>query len=251
MFTATRRLLVSALLALVSGPGFAQQAPARDQPDAPAPSAAQLEKLTGLDVEILSALERRLGIRVRIVPAAWASIERGLLDKRYDAIMNAWVVNSRTPPGITASAPYYEWGLSVVARAGDAKLKSLADLAGRSVGHFSDPTVERSVLSLGAARLVPFDDSDALFEALLEGRIDAAVEDSTYVRWRVAHDPRVKSVGVPLNRHAYVLGVRREDAALLSKLNAAIRELQASGEIQRIRRHWESAKSPNDLPTLR
>lgn len=206
-------------------------------------SAAQIGQLAGLEIDILSALANRLGVAARIVPVAWEGIEQGLVEGRYDVIMNAWVPSSRTSKEIAVSASYYDWGLLVVVRSSD-PLRSFAELAGKTVGHFGDPSVERSALSLRAGRLVPFEDSDRLFEALGSGKVDAVVEDSSYARWRLARDRGFRVVGEPLNRLGYHFGVRRSDADLLKRLDAAIKELRASPELGRIRQRWESADSP-------
>jgi polar amino acid transport system substrate-binding protein len=226
--------------AFVPGLDYAQE----DFSRPPRISEAQLEQLVGLDVDILAALGRHLGVRAQIVPAVWAEIEQGLLDGRYDVIMNAWVPSSKTPAAVAHSTPYYDWGLLVAVNAQDTRIKSFADLAGKIVGHFGDPSVDRSARSLQAGRLVPFEDSDQLFQALAARKLDAVVEDSSYARWRAAHDPAFRVVGEPLNRLGYHLGVRRADAALLARIEAALKELRASGELVRIRRRWESAASP-------
>lgn len=203
---------------------------------------AQLRQLEGVDIDILKALEARLGDSLRIVPAAWDSIETGLLDGRYDIIVNAWTPTTRMSEEIVASDSYYEWGLLVAVRAEDTTVRSYRDLAGRSVGHYRHPTIDRSVATLAAKRLVPFDDSDALFEALAGKEIDAAIEDSTYVRWRVANDARFRAVGEPMNRHGYHVALRRRDAELFQRVQRAIRELVASGELDAIRRRWETRR---------
>ncbi len=205
---------------------------------------AQLEQLVGVDIEILAEVAKKLGMTPRIVPVAWEDIEKGLVEKRYDVIMNAWVPSSRTPKEIAAAPAYYDWGLLVVVRAEDASLKSFADLAGKTVGHFRDPSVDRSAISLRAGRLVPFDDSDQLFEALRERKLDAAIEDSTFSRWRVGHDKAFRVVGEPLNRLGYHFGVRAQDTALMQRLGTAIRELRASQSLQAIRKRWEGGNTP-------
>jgi polar amino acid transport system substrate-binding protein len=205
---------------------------------------AQIDQLVGVDIDILQAIAKRMGVTVRIVPVAWEDIETGLIEKRYDAIMNAWVPSSKTPKEIANTPPYYDWGLLVNVRADDLSSKSFADLAGKTVGHFRDPSVDRSVLSLRAGRLVPFDDSDQLFEALRDGKLDAAVEDSTYSRWRVAGDKAFRIVGDPLNRIGYHVGVRRADTELLNRIGQAIFELRSSPEMSAIRKKWESAAAP-------
>lgn len=215
-----------------------------DYLQAPRVTAAQLETIVGVDIDVLEALASRLGVKTRIVPTAWQSVEKGLVDKKYDIVVNAWVPNSRTPPGIVATSAYNEWGLLVVVRSGDTGLRSFADLAGKVVGHFEDASVDRSVISLRPGKRVPFDDSDALFDALAAGKLDAAVEDSFYSRWRVAHDPRFRIVGEPLNRVGYHIAVRREDKELLARLEAAIKDLRGSGELARIRKRWEGPDTP-------
>jgi glutamine transport system substrate-binding protein len=209
---------------------------------APRISEAQLRELEGVDVDFLEALEPRLGASLRIVPAAWESIESGLLEGRYDMIVNAWTPTLRMSAEIVASDPYYEWGLLVAVRADDEAVHSYRDLAGRSVGHYRHPTVDRSVAHLGAKRLVPFDDSDALFDALAAGQVDAVIEDSTYVRWRAAGDGRFKTVGEPMNRHGYHVALRRQDTELVQRVQQAIRDLVAAGVPQVIRKRWEAPR---------
>ena len=222
--------------AFVPGLDYSQE----DFSKPPRISEAQLRQLEGVDIDVLKALEARLDDNLRIVPAAWESIETGLLDGRYDLIVNAWTPTTRMSEEIVASDSYYEWGLLVAVRAEDTTVRSYRDLAGRSVGHYRHPTIDRSVATLAAKRLVPFDDSDAVFEALAEKEIDAAIEDSTYVRWRVANDARFRAVGEPMNRHGYHVALRRGDAQLFQRVQKAIRELVASGELERIRRRWET-----------
>lgn len=212
--------------------------------EAPKINAAQIAQLQGVDIEVLKALSRRLDVLPEIVPSAWAGIEEGLLAKRFDIILNAWVPNSKTPLGIIASSAYYNWGLVVAVRARDMRIKSYHDLRGMKVGFFRDLVVDRSVRTLGAAQLIPLDDSDQLFDELAEGRIDAAVEDSTYVHWRVAHDSTFRVVGDSLNKLAYYVALRKTDVDLYRRVEAAIRDFVASGEAAKIRERWEGASTP-------
>jgi ABC-type amino acid transport substrate-binding protein len=215
-----------------------------DFAEPPKITAAQLELLQGLDIDFMKALGQRLNAGVQVVPCAWPQIQEGLLSKQFDLIINAWLPNSRTPPGIVASSPYYEMGLLLAVRADNKTIHSYRDVAGKRLGYFRDPLTERTVLNLGAGRLVLFDDEDLLFEALAGGKLDVAVEDSTYVRWRVAHESPFRVVGERLNRLFYHVGLRKEDRALYQKVETAIQELIQSGEIDRMRKRWESGTSP-------
>jgi len=49
-------------------------------------------------------------------------------------------------------------------------------------------------------------------------------------------------VGEPLNRLGYHVGIRKADTALLGQVGAAVKDIVASGESERIRRKWEGPK---------
>ena len=201
----------------------------------------QLQKLQGLEVDILRAIAARMGARAEIVPTSWFHLEQRLLDRGCDLILGSWTPNPTTPETIVASIPYYEWGLMAGVRS-DSPVRTLADLEGRRVGHIPDPSVAaplRAMLSSLKAQFVELKDGDALFDQVADGSLDAMLFDSMYVRWRARHDPRFRIVGEPLNRLGYHVGVRQGDAALLTRVNAAIRALQDSGELARILEKWE------------
>jgi polar amino acid transport system substrate-binding protein len=202
-------------------------------------SEAQLGKVVGLDVDVISGIARRLKRQPQIVPTAWFDLEAGLLARRYDVILSTWTPSPKTPATIVATVPYYEWGLLIACLADDKRIHSFADLDGLKVGHYRDPAVEQSLFSMGHGRFVAVDDPDKLFPALKSGALDALLFDSLYVRWRVATEPGFKVVGEPLNRLGYHVGVRKEDQALFQDVDGAVRELVSSEEMARIRKHWE------------
>jgi len=210
----------------------------------PAVTADQLRRLNGLEVDIMNALSRRLGVKPVVVPAAWFDLEPDLLANRFDVILGSWTPNERTPADIAASGAYYEWGLLIAARANDERIRSAADLAGLEVGHFDDPAVVRALMEMGSglgAHLVSVAGSDGseLFELLRSRAVDAVIFDSPGVRWRVAHDAAFRVVGGPLNRLGYHAGVRRSDTELLRRVNWAIQGLLPSEEMKALRLKWE------------
>jgi ABC-type amino acid transport substrate-binding protein len=208
-------------------------------------TAEQLTRLVGLDVDVLHALERRMGVRAQIVPTPWFDLEAGLLNSRYDLILNAWTPNARTPEAIAPTTPYYAWGLLVAARTADASIRTLSDLADRRIGHVSDPSVLPALRALGAgvgARLTVVDQGgEELFDRLGRSELDAVAFDSAFVRWRVARDGAFRIVGEPLNHLGYHVGVRASDKALFEKVQGAVNGFVGSPEAQEVRRRWESA----------
>jgi ABC-type amino acid transport substrate-binding protein len=203
-----------------------------------------LTRVEGFDVDVMNALAQRLGVKTRVVATSWFDLEGGLLAGRYDVILGSWTPSEKTPKGIVASVPYYDWGLLVAVREQDASIRSLRELGGRRIGHIPDPSVERALAELekeiGARSVLLRDGGALLFDDLRAGTIDALLFDSPYVRWRVAQEPRAfRIVGEPLNRLGYHVGLRSADASLLTRVNDAIRDFRESGEMARVQRRWE------------
>jgi polar amino acid transport system substrate-binding protein len=211
----------------------------------PLVSEAQLARIEGLDVDVMKALGRRMHVRMKVVPVLWRRIEAELLAKHYDLILNAWTPTPRTPDEILASVPYYKWGLVLAVRADDPRVRSFRDLEGMRVGHIPDPATERALSALGsglgAQRVVIRSGGAGLFDGLATRKLDVVIFDSPYVRWRVAHDKAYRIAGEPLNELGYHVGVRRSEAALFERVQAAVKDLVASPEMEAIRQKWEGA----------
>jgi ABC-type amino acid transport substrate-binding protein len=229
-------------------PGLEDQR--EDSRQTPRVTKEQLQKLQGLEVDVLKALAAQMHERPEVVPSSWFDLESGLVAGRFDLILGSWTPNAKTPAAVVASIPYYDWGLLAAVRA-ESPVAVLADLEGRRVGHIPDPSVEpalRAMRSSLKAVFVEIKDGDALFDELLAGRLDALLFDSMYVRWRARKDARFRILGEPLNRLGYHVGVRRSDPALLNRVNAAIQALFDSGQLARIRDRWEGAGAPTPDP---
>lgn len=210
--------------------------------DPPPITPAQLRSLEGFEVDVARRLCRQIGMTARFVPTDWAALEQQLLEGRFDVILSAWTPSRKTPPDIVASEPYAAWGLVVTVRAGS-KVSTYADLAQAAlVGHYADPAVERTLRSLGLAQTRSYDSEGPMFRDLKVGILDAVVHDSTYARWRVKADPALRIAGEPLNRMGYHVGLRRHDAELLAKIQAALE--QVGPELESLRARWEVAGKP-------
>ena len=214
-----------------------------DLPRRPSPalSAAELQKLTGLDVEVMKAVARHLKRTPVVVPTVWYELEKDLLAQKFDAILSAWTPSPATPAAIVPSPAYCDWGLVVTVRAADDRVKAVADLGQQKlrVGHIDDPAVKRSLYALGGGRFEVRTTVPQLFSDLMDQKLDAVVYDSLYVRWRASRQHDVRVVGEPLNRLGYHLGLRKADASLVHEVEAAVRSLRDSGELARIQARWE------------
>jgi polar amino acid transport system substrate-binding protein len=205
----------------------------------PSLTRAEMDKVTGLDVDVSRALARELGRKLVVVPVGYYRLERALLRGEIDLVVNAWNRTRETPASIRETEPYCFWGLLVAARAGDSRLKTPADVRGKRVGHFESKLVNQTLHSLGAAELKTYDNETMLFADLKAGAIDAVVYDSPAVRWRARNDRAIRAVGEPLNKLGYHVALRSGDEELFARVEEAIAALTRSGALAEIQRRWE------------
>lgn len=204
----------------------------------PPATAAEIKTAQGLDVDVAQALAKRLGQGLQVVQTSWYEIEKALVAGSCDAIVNAWTPSRRTPSSIVASEVYFTWGLQVAVRKDEARFKSYTDLAGHSVGHIDDPALELTLRALSGARLVPFQLNRELFFALAAGKVDAVAHDSTYIAWRVGRGEPFRSLGEPLNKLGYHVGLLKARGDASARALAAVKELVGSSEMDAIRSRY-------------
>jgi polar amino acid transport system substrate-binding protein len=206
----------------------------------PVLSRAELAKVVGLDVDVSRAVARELGRPLLVVPINYYRLEPALLGGEIDLIVNAWNRTRETPTSIRESEPYYTWGLLIAARTDDTRLRSVADLRGKRVGHYESQLVNQTLHSLGAAELKSYESEARLFADLKAGAIDAIVYDSPAVRWRARQDRTLRAVGDPLNKLGYHIALRAGDEELLARVQAAIQSLRRMGVLAAIQRSWDA-----------
>jgi ABC-type amino acid transport substrate-binding protein len=210
--------------------------PAKSTPLPPA-TPAEIKTAVGVDVDVARAVARRTGAALQIVQTSWFGLEEALAAGSCDAIVNAWTPTRHTPPSIAASDPYLTWGLQVAVRKDDTRFKEYTDLAGHAVGHIADPAVELTLRALSGAKLIPYPLNRTLFYALQTGKLDAAAHDSTYIAWRIGRGDPFRTVGGPLNKLGYHVGVLKTSEGA-ARILAAAKDLVASDEMAAIQNRW-------------
>ncbi len=196
-------------------------------------------QLVGYDVDFVTALADRLGVKLRLRPVTEADRLSALLDGTVD-VLAAELTETEARSAIVAfSDPYVVSGQKVIARRGT--IRTLEDLAGKRigavVGTFAEAcTKDRCTVS----HVVPFDDYITGIEALQNGKIDAFTADESILVDLFAGLPadQYEIPDVLIVREEYRLAVRKGDGEFLDFLNQTVRALQENGDTARLRRKW-------------
>ena len=203
-------------------------------------------KIVGLEVELLEALGRDLGVRVDMVDAPWVDLPKKLKRREFDLLFCA-LIPSPDYRGIAYSRSYLDMGLVAMRRAGDASVTSATALSGRTVGIIADPAARQALDDCG---IVPGDlrqvYDDDYYDPVAEGVYDGFIIDLPIVHW-CATDPaspwygRIETVGDPITKWIYCAAVRRDPSTetLLEQVDAALGRLRSSPAYRQIVERWQ------------
>jgi ABC-type amino acid transport substrate-binding protein len=210
-------------------------------------------EIRGFEIDLLRAIAGRLGIDLEFVKTPFAQAFVGLAAGKYR--LNASNIYIRCEriggPGRVGafSVPTFDVSLSISTRAEHAaRATALERLAGLDVGVESrgtgaDLLADRFKETLGFRKVV-FDSTAALFLALEQGRIDAAIQSDAVARY-VALRRRGVVVGPPLPGTAVPVGLLfRAGDPLRLRFNAAIDALKREGVTQRLYERWFGGHPP-------
>jgi polar amino acid transport system substrate-binding protein len=236
-----------------------KNAPGKDSPDASAEKTLLIGlddnfppmgfvdengKLAGFDIDMARAAAKHMGMQAAFRPIDWSAKEAELIGKRIDLLWNGLTITDARKQKIAFSRPYMQNHQIIVVARGS-PIKDKAGLAGRIVGVQDGSSAEDAVARDAAAaksfkelRRYP-DNVKALIDLHL-GRLDAVVLDEVVGRYYVQKQPRDYEVLENGNFGAeeYGVGMRKEDAALRQKLDAALDAMKADGTTDAISRRW-------------
>lgn len=196
-------------------------------------------ELVGFDVDITKALCAKIGAECVIVTQDWDGIIPGLLAKKYDAIIASMSITPERRKKVSFTKKYYETPLRFVARKGSGLAISKAGLKGKSIGAQRSTTgsdyAEKTFGSVASVKL--YDSYENALADLVAGRVETVAADGIPLGGWLAK-PEGKGyelVGAPVQVDEGIgIAVRKEDKALLDKLNGAIASIRADGTYKKI-----------------
>ena len=188
----------------------------------------------GRDVEmtqlLAQALERELVWRPMPFDQLLDAVESG-------AVHMAVATLGRTPERearLPFTRTYYQTSISVVVRRGNGEPTTTTDLAGRTVSAGRGTTSEDAArLHLATSTIAePSAKGDTSLDRLLAGEVDALVLDTPNARALVELYPTALALLEPaLTEEHYAIPVRKDDPGLLASLNAALENLDSTGQL--------------------
>lgn len=207
------------------------------------PAFGQLNPLTrqpeGFDIEIARMIAEDLtGSKknVTFVETVTANRETFLQQGKVDLVLATYVVNEKRKKQVDFAGPYFDTGISIMARKGDRSFRKASDLNGRQVCVAQGSTSAEVVPHLAPrAELREFSSYSYCAQALKDGRMDAMVTSESILIGLEEQNPgELEVVPGHLEPEEVAVGLPQGDRALHDHLDALLEKIADDGR-------WEKA----------
>lgn len=191
-------------------------------------------KLTGYDVDVITAVGQKMGMQVEFTDVTWDAIFAGLEAGRYDVIANQVTVNPERQALYDFSTPYTTSTGAIITRADDTSITSLQSLAGKTTAQSSTSNWAQ-VASGAGAEVEAVEGFTQAVTLLKQGRVDATVNDDLaaldYLKTTGDTSVKIAAKTDDTSEQAFALAKGSE---LTPKVDEALAELEADGTLAQI-----------------
>ncbi|WP_415850979.1 ABC transporter substrate-binding protein/permease [Tsukamurella ocularis] len=200
-------------------------------------------KLTGYDVEMISAIAEKVGMRVEFVETPWDSMFSALESNRLDLVANQVEANPARAAKYDLSDSYSTASGSVLVRKDDDSVRSLDDIRGKLAAQSSTSSWS-GVAEKAGARIEPVAGFTEAATLLAQSRVDVVVNDTGVIRNYIAVNPGapVKIAAETPDKSESVFAARK-GSGLMPAINRGLTEIRSDGTAERIAQKYFGADS--------
>ena len=196
-------------------------------------------KLTGYDIEVITAVADKMGVHPQFVEAPWDALFASLMADRFDVVANQVTKNPEREAKYALSKPYtFSQGV-IITRSDDNSIKSLADLKGRTTAQSSTSSWAKVATDAGA-KVQAVEGFAQAVTLVKQKRVDATLNDNLAALeyFKTTGDDQVKVAAETGDTSEQVFALRPEDTALRDKINTTLEQLRADGTLAEISKKY-------------
>jgi len=192
----------------------------------------------GVDIDIAKEIASDLGVKVEFKNIVWDKIFKSLLQKKVDILLSSITILPERAKIMAFSDPYFNAGQVIVIRKDEAAaIKGTEDLHDKRLGVQKDTTSDYTAQKY-TDKVMRYETYDVAEKDLLAGKLDAIIVDYTAGMGLIKGDSNLEIVGEPFTEEFYGVAVRKEDRALLQRINQTIVRLKREGKLKEIESKW-------------
>ena len=201
-------------------------------------------EMVGFDVDLCNALAKQFGVKATVVPVSVEARVPEVKMGRVDVTVANLAYTLSRAEQIQFSHPYYLAKEMLAVKAADPGTKK-ADFKGKRLASTKGSTSELSI-KLNGSEPVTFQDTGSAYMAVQQNKAVGMVANTMTITKLVNQSRQggvaLKMIQEPMAFQPIGVGLKKDEPALLAKVNEALLALDKAGEINRI---WSKWLGPN------
>lgn len=210
-------------------------------------------EIIGYEVDLVNAIAKKIGVKPVLKQIAVAARIPELQQGHVDLIAAGLTHNKEREPQIDFSLTTFVTGQKAIVKK-DSGITEVPQLAGKKVltirGGTQEPNIKKAV---PGAEVVTFDTSQQAFQALQQGKGVGYVDDEAALLNSYAKLGPQKAQYVVLKQNlsteALAIGIKKGETGLKKVVDDTLRELEKSGEAEKIFFKWYGPKTKSGFET--
>ncbi len=195
------------------------------------------EKIVGIDAEIAALIAEKLGMEFEIEDMEFDSIISAVQSGKVDMGMAGMTVTDERKEAVNFTTSYAT-GKQVIIVPEDSAIASADDLEGKTSGvqlsTTGDLYITWDLVDENLANIERYNKGADAVQALVQGKIDAVVIDSEPAKVFVEQNAGLKILETEYITEEYAICIAKNNEDLLKKVDGALKDLIASGEVQKV-----------------
>lgn len=191
-------------------------------------------EITGFDMDLVHEIGKLVDADIKIVDMGFDGLLPALQMKKVDLVIAGMTANEERMKTVSFTQPYYTASQVIIVKDGNDSIKSFADLKGKKVGVMLGFTGDMVVSEIDGVKIERFNAAYAGIMALQAGKVEAIVLDSEPAKNYVAQNKGLVLADADAEQEEYAIAVRKNDKALLEKVEKALSEVKANGTYDKL-----------------
>ena len=197
-------------------------------------------KLTGFDIQLVERMALLAGAK----DVTWKVVD---FDNLLNGVANGQAMMGASSITITPQraaivdfgSPYLQANMGIVTRSGTTGITTRKDLQGQTIGVLQGSTAVPVAQGIQGAKVLQYPTMQASYQALLNGKVTAVINDYGQSRWYVKNNkPKFRYAGViPVNQN-YGLAFNQSRDSLRVAMNRALATMKKNGSYQALVKRW-------------
>ena len=195
-------------------------------------------ELEGIDIEVAGLIAEKLGLELIVDDMDFDAALMAVQNGKSDMVMAGVTVNPSREKVMDFTNTYANGVQVVIVREGsDVTLDNMGEkmigVQRGTTGHvYCSDTVENG--GFGEDHVTPYDDGAVAVQALVNGQVDCVVIDNAPAQSYVEANEGLTILDTEFANEEYAIGVAKGNTELQTAINDALKELEASGDLQKI-----------------